>query len=494
MQRLNNIVPSNWLSISFALGVGFWLLSNPTTAADYENLDDYTSTVMAETDVAGVSLAVVADGKIAHLFATGLANTETGTQITPDTLLQVGSISKPVAAWAAMTLVQRGLINLDTPVSEYLTRWEVPPSEYDSGGITLRRLLSHTAGLSLGGYPGFDPNRTRPTVEASLSGDTNGPGAVFLQAEPGTSWSYSGGGYTLMQLIVEEVSGKTFADYAEEALLAPLNMQKSSYSPSLSLLAQTAQGHGMNLNVLPNYRFTAEAAAGLHATAEDLARFMIANMSENPVLTSDNVQLMHQPAPATDGTWGLGFSTREEAGIVGHGGSNVGWKALMSFTPGTRNGIVLLTNSDSGSQILEEVLCYWSESFNVSEYKNLCAEAKEKKQSTQRGGYITVGILAFVLFCLLGLLIKNVRSPQHNFLLSGLPLKRKLLLLTLSLILVSWFGFWHTTLGVQLIAGFSNTRAIDFVPAPFLPGSPLVMAILLAAGLCTMHIRHKETK
>ena len=107
--------------------------------------------------------------------------------MTPTTGFNVGSISKTIAAWGVMTLVEQGRIDLDAPVATYLTRWSLPESGFDEDGVTMRRLLSHTAGLSLHGYPGWGPDELLPTLEESLSGNTNGAGAVGV-IEPGTRW------------------------------------------------------------------------------------------------------------------------------------------------------------------------------------------------------------------------------------------------------------------------------------------------------------------
>ena len=110
----------------------------------------------------------------------GFADVAQSIPVTPTTGFNVGSISKTIAAWGVMTLVERGELGLDTPVDTYLTRWHLPESTFDERGVTIRRLLSHTAGLSLHGYPGWGPDDPLPTLEESLSGKTNGPGAVFL--------------------------------------------------------------------------------------------------------------------------------------------------------------------------------------------------------------------------------------------------------------------------------------------------------------------------
>src|SRR5262245_43778272 len=158
--------------------------------------------------VPGVGLAIVRDGKLAWALGCGWADVAAEREATEETVFNIGSISKTVASWGLMKLVEEKKLALASPV--VTRRWQLPASEFDAKGVTLRRLLSHTAGLSLHGYPGFWPPKELPSLEASLSGDTNGAGDVHLEAVPGTRWKYSGGGYTLAQLLLEEASGTSF--------------------------------------------------------------------------------------------------------------------------------------------------------------------------------------------------------------------------------------------------------------------------------------------
>jgi CubicO group peptidase (beta-lactamase class C family) len=270
-----------------------------------------------------------------------------------------------------MTLVERGELGLDTPVDTYLTRWQLPESPYDEKGVTIRRLLSHTAGLSLHGYPGWGPADPLPTLEESLSGKTNGPGAVFLVMEPGTRWQYSGGGYTLAQLIVEEVTGESFEDYVRDAVLRPLGMVNSDFNLSDELMARSSLAYDERGMPTPNPRFTEQAAAGLHTTVEDLARFAAAALATDDgkapgrgVLKPQTVELMLTPAPASNRSYGLGYSaTLRTTGAAGrgHGGSNRGWQAVFEILPETRDGIVVVTNSSVGGRAYQRIVQTWDQ-------------------------------------------------------------------------------------------------------------------------------------
>ena len=331
--------------------------------------------LMEKADVPGVAIALVQDGALAWTRGFGFADREARAPVTDHTVFQVASISKSVAAWGVMILVEKGKLELDEPVEHYLTRWHMPTT--DSGiyrnEVTTRRLLSHTAGLSLHGYPGFDPDSgPLPSLESNLSGATNGAGDVHLAFRPGTRWEYSGGGFTILQLLVEERSGTTFVDYMRRAVLEPLGMHSSSYDWLPELRPRTAVAYDRAGRRLPNYRFTELAAAGLYTTAEDLGRFVAAGMSgphgEPPgrgILRPETIDVMYSPAPHSDGRNGAyGFGQQldtlpDGTRLVMHGGSNRGWQLIWVSMPSRRAGLVVLTNSDAGPAVYRPVMCAW---------------------------------------------------------------------------------------------------------------------------------------
>ncbi len=335
------------------------------TAALNETVPAYLNTF----EVPGAAVALIRNGEIVFARGYGYADVEKHRPVTTQTGFNIGSISKTVAAWGVMQLVEQGKIELDAPVWQYLTRWQLPPSAFDASGVTVRRLLSHTAGLSLHGYPGFGPDDELPTLEASLSGDTNGSEDVRLIMEPGTQWKYSGGGYTLLQLLVEEITGQSFAEYMQEAVLQPLGMQRSSYALTPAILAGSSLAYDEFGEPTPNPRFTAQAAAGLHTTVEDLATFAAAAVA-NPqgevpgrgLLQPETVALMTTPAPASDSTYGLGYGVNafhDDLLIVGHGGANRGWHAVFQIVPATGDGLVVVTNGSNGWNVHRQVTCDW---------------------------------------------------------------------------------------------------------------------------------------
>lgn len=360
-----------------ALAVG--CLAGSTTARAQEapatmaaSLDRLVRAYLQEFATPGAAVALIRDGEVVVARGYGRADAAAEVPVTPETGFNVGSISKTVAAWGVMRLVESGAVELDAPVSRYLTRWRLPDSEFDPDGVTPRRLMSHTAGLSLSGYPGWGPDDTLPTLEASLSGATNGSGDVRLVYEPGTAWRYSGGGYTVLQLLVEEVSGRAFADYMREEVLRPLGMSYSDFDVGSEVLAGSSLAFDDFAEPTPGPRFTATAAAGLHTTVEELARFAVAALEgpdgERPgrgVVSAETVALMTAPAPASDGDYGLGYGVSrpvDDLLLVGHNGANRGWHAAMWIVPGTGDGLVVVTNGSNGGAVHQQLWCDWVES------------------------------------------------------------------------------------------------------------------------------------
>jgi CubicO group peptidase (beta-lactamase class C family) len=308
-----------------------------------------------------MTVALVHDGELVWSGAYGVRDAATAEPMQPDDLLQVASVSKSVTAYAVMRLVQDGLLDLDAPIGDYLSRWQLPDSTHDAEGVTARRLLSHTAGLSTEGYPGLAPGDRLPTLEESLDG-TTGTDPVALVEAPGASHRYSGGGYTLLQLAVEEITGQSFADLVAEGVFAPLGMADSTYDQAP---LDGASPHGSDGGVIEGRRFVELAAAGLWSTAPDLARFLAAGILDTDPTTgleADQVSELLAPAPATDGAFALGFFVDQNGNgpvVIGHAGANAGWRSKILAIPELDAAIVVLLNGDGGEAIHVELGCAW---------------------------------------------------------------------------------------------------------------------------------------
>lgn len=281
-----------------------------------------------------------------------------GEAVSIDSQFQMASVSKWLSAWGVMVLVEDGRLDLDAPVSGYLRRWQLPASPFDTDQVTARRLLSHTAGLTDDlGYLGFAPDEPLQTLEAALSEAADAlPGAdgrVRVGMEPGAQWRYSGGGYALLQLLIEELSGQPFAAFMEERVLAPLGMHDSSFAGGGERLVPSYDVDG---TPVPYRQFAAPAAAGLVSSAADLARFVAAQLpgpegaaAGRGVLSPATVASMREPHAEVMGTpvWGLGqvlYAGNGRGGfVVGHDGSNApAINTSVRVDPATGDAIILL--------------------------------------------------------------------------------------------------------------------------------------------------------
>ncbi|CAD0219891.1 serine hydrolase domain-containing protein [Chryseobacterium sp. JV274] len=322
------------------------------------------------SNVPGVAIAVIQNGKIVWTQCIGFADKENQKPVTTETIFNVGSVSKMVSAWGFMQLTEKGLVNLDDPVNDYLTRWKLPASQYDISKVTLRRILSHTAGLSVHGYGGSEQGTKLLSLEESLSGMTKRNGeSVRLISEPGTKWEYSGGGYTLAQLMLEERTKEKFADYMKKNVFKPLGLNHTTYEWTEEMMKNSATAYDASGKPIKNRIFTEQAAAGLQTTVLDLAHFAELSLNYEPnqlhkVLKPSTVQLMEKSVlPFSDkGKSGLGyrFMYYEELETVGHTGENEGWSAGLFMHLPTKSSIVILCNGSNGDRVWFPVYQSWA--------------------------------------------------------------------------------------------------------------------------------------
>ncbi len=320
---------------------------------------------MAALKTPGVSVAVINGGVIE--WAKGYGVTETGgtAPVTPRTLFQAASLSKPVAALAALRLVEQGKLALDQNVNERLTSWKVPENEFTKAEkVTLRRLLSHSAGLTVSGFPGYSADASVPALVQVLDGQKPAnTAAIRADVVPGTIWRYSGGGYTVMQQLLTDVAGRPFPSLLADLVLQPIGMTDSTYEQPLpeARRAAAASGHRSDGVLLPGryHTYPEMAAAGLWTTPTDLARFLIeiqqALQGKSKILTAATAREMVTVQKGSYGL-GLGLEGSGPSATFGHGGSNAGFKCQMTaFVDGGR-GAVVMTNGDQGGRLAVEVL------------------------------------------------------------------------------------------------------------------------------------------
>ncbi len=319
---------------------------------------------MQDKHVPGMALAIFDQGEVIYSKGLGLADIEKQLPVTKETGFNIGSISKMFTAWGVMKLVETGKVELDTPVENYLTRWHLPDAEFDKRKVTVRALLSHTAGLSVHGYPGFRPEQKLPSLEKSLdgvNGDVRADEPVEIILPPQTKFQYSGGGYTMLQLMIEEVTNMTFSKYMEKEVFKPLNMPSTSFTIDRKILRTSATPYDEEGKEIYLERFTAQAAAGLHTNLKDLIAFARASFGENPVLKNETVALMQEPVAITKGAYGLGYMAYRMGPITvrGHAGSNDGWESAFLFDFDTQSGAIMLTNGSLGKDVAIATLRQW---------------------------------------------------------------------------------------------------------------------------------------
>ena len=316
---------------------------------------------MEAENVHGVSIAVAIDGKLAWARAYGLADKDAYRPATPETLFQAASLSKPVAAMAALKLVEDGVLDLDSNINKALRSWKLPENAFTAERkVTLRGLLTHTAGTNVSGFPGYASSETVPTALEVLKGEGN-TDAIRVSLNPGESWRYSGGGYTILQQVMTDVTEKSFPALMEETVLAPLSMSDSTFEQPLPerFHPRAATGHrARGMRVKGDWHVYPEmAAAGLWTTPSDLVKFFLeiqkSHRGEGAILSQSMARQMLEPGM---NSWGLGPVIQGEGKRFGHGGSNAGFRSQFTAFIDGGSGAVVMTNSDNGGRLAFDTL------------------------------------------------------------------------------------------------------------------------------------------
>lgn len=308
------------------------------------------SLLETENSAGNSALVLIENGAIVgEFYSTGQE------AIDKDTVFSTASLSKWITAAAVMKLAQDNKLSLDDPAAMYLTRWQFPPSEFDTDTVSLRHLLSHTAGLSDGlGFGDYSEDENLPSLEQTLNNPRTSSGdtvSLSVTEQPGSSWNYSGGSYLILELIVEEVSGASFEDFVQEEILGPLAMQRSTYQ-ILSSIDNNAGSYFNDGSSAPVYKYASSAATAFATSAADLTAFTLAQFPRSnvvSVLSSETIESMRVPHGRTSGAdiWGLGtmlYSPTPEGDFVfGHdGGNDPAINSTARINPSTNDGIVLL--------------------------------------------------------------------------------------------------------------------------------------------------------
>jgi CubicO group peptidase (beta-lactamase class C family) len=329
--------------------------------------------LLKQFSVPGVSIAVINGFAIEWAKGYGVADVETGTPVSTDTMFQAASISKPVAAMASLRAVQDGRFGLDQDINTILKSWKLPGDGHTRDRpVTPRSLMSHTSGTGDGfGFPGYSPGAPLPTVQQILDGQPpSNLRAVRLERAPLVGFKYSGGGVTIQQLALSDALGKPFVQIAREAVLEPLGMTNSTYEQPLPAARekQAARAHNRTGTRMgdPWHVYPEQAAAGLWTTPTDLATFLLevqttldgSSARKRPserVLTRSS--MLEMVTPVGVGPFAVGFQVGKEGEgwYFSHGGSNWGFQCAATAHRVKGYGLVMMTNGDNGGALLREL-------------------------------------------------------------------------------------------------------------------------------------------
>jgi CubicO group peptidase (beta-lactamase class C family) len=366
------IVPLSvtWTGVVFYGALHGWWHQPITKSNDTDSFISGVNEAIKKEFVGNFAMAVMKDGKIEKEIFHSHNKT-----VNRNTIFQVSSLSKFVTAIGVMKLTELGKINLDTPISRYLKRWQLPPSEFDNEQVTARRLLSHTAGLTDGlGYSGFESKDSVQTLEESLSkakdADKGVSGEVKVGIEPNSRWKYSGGGFTLLQLLIEETSGENFNECMTNNLFKPLNMNSSSYILDDSLKNRLCEFYNADKTPAPHFYYTSLAATSFYSSLTDLEilfQLFLKGQNGEPIgrgqLKPETLKAMREPHwdMMGENIFGLGcmlyIDIENNEDIFGHDGkSTPPINTAIRINPVTGDGIIVLEtgNPDMATKIASD--------------------------------------------------------------------------------------------------------------------------------------------
>jgi CubicO group peptidase (beta-lactamase class C family) len=332
------------------------LSAGPAVAAEpgqrFAAIDRLVEESMQAHGVPGVSIAIIDDFEV--VYARGYGFAEPGRPVEPETLFQAASLSKPVTAMVAAAASEEGLIDLDADVAGMLTSWRLPPMSFD-GPITLRMLLAHRAGTNVSGFPGYRLDEPLPDLPRILDGVPGKNEPIRVVAEPGAQRSYSGGGYVIAQLAIEDHTGRTLEEMADTLVFEPLGLELSTYRilgvADRSRVAVGYRSDGAEVDGGGWHAYPETAAASLWTTPTEYAAIVIDVMRSytrgtGVVLERATVRRL------LDRDFAVGFGVSGEgimgAIAIGHGGANEGYRCEFAAVPDLGDGVIVMTNSDAG--------------------------------------------------------------------------------------------------------------------------------------------------
>jgi len=324
------------------LVMSLWLAAGRPAQPD--QVDDYVRSEMKERAIPGVALAIVHHRQVVKTAAYGLANVELGVPVRPETVFEIGSLTKQFTAAGILLLTEDGKVCIEDKISRYLGR--TPEAWRD---ITVRHLLTHTSGIrSYTGLEGFELRghlTQRQFIEVI--------GSQPLEFRPGESWKYSNTGYNLLGYIIENITGKTYWDFMSERIFKPLTMNSTTNRLPALVILNRAAGYEQTNRVLINRDSDVTdvfSAGAMVSTIGDLVKWNAA-LDSDGVLSPKSKQEMWTRAKLNNGElikYGFGWRIEEYDGhrSFGHGGSTSGFSATLQRFPDDNLAVILLTNTD----------------------------------------------------------------------------------------------------------------------------------------------------
>ena len=400
------------LVASLLLVEAMFFAAPPVNRGDAASLRDHITgelnSAVAADRVGATGLVLIEDGEIIFENGFGISDPETRAPVDPRrSMFLVASVSKQVTAWGVMKFVQEGRIGLDDPVLPRLKGWKFEGDPAISDKLTVRRLLTHTAGIQDGPLDGFFSAYDNVAISSGAILIYEDPATgqrrtMPITREPGSGFSYGSAAYTVLAFVIEDLAGKPFAEYMDESILHPLGMNVSTFD-----LDSFAGRHGdlsivadfdHQLTVQPRRRLKHTAGAGFYTTPHDLGLFLKAYRGDNPVLRPETIREMISPQPETGGAWGLAHAIFADNGtgghIIGHdGGSIPAWGAWLRFNPATGNGMVMNVSGGSGAlNQLGHDWVYWE----TGQVTATARRQKVQNRITLAGLIIVVGSILII--------------------------------------------------------------------------------------------------
>lgn len=346
-------------------------------------------TLLDKYKIHGASVAVINNGKIDWTKTYGFVDANHTEKVTKETLFQSASIGKIITALVALKLVEEGKLDLDEDINNQLKSWKLTTNKItEKNPVTLRHLLSHSSGLTDDyGFLGYPPHKEIPSILQILNrqSPSKNTKALVVKTIPGKVERYSGGGYLIAQLLIEENSGMSFENCVQKYIFDPLEMTNSTYNyhPDKTSNSSIANGHKSNGKALKKKKYhiyPEKAAAGPWTTAEDLGRLII-GIQNNAVLTSETSKQMLSPQINQKGL-GLNLKGIEKPTAFWHAGQNLGYTGLLYGLIENGKGAVILLNSDGGENLMQEFISSVAMAYNwpvMQSYKALNISSKEKE-------------------------------------------------------------------------------------------------------------------